>query len=308
MNPLNVVYRHHEAGRIMKLAGTKAMDVLPVGLTYGYACILVILLPGGRLVMMEQYNGDKALNLIAQHNVTFFPAAPPHLFDMVQKMDNRPESAFQCLRTITLSGAAASKELIVRARGLFGCEIFPLLGMSEIIGEATTPREAADELAATTVGIPIEGVAIAILDDSGHSCPIGVSGEIAVRGPSQFLGYNGEPEMTKACHNAEDWFLTGDLGFIGNEGYLRITGRKKDLIVRGGLNIDPREIEDLLIQHPLVQMAAVVGMPDACLGEKVCVPVLSQKILPRRRHWTHWSPFSVVTDLQPKNCRNEWRL
>jgi non-ribosomal peptide synthetase component E (peptide arylation enzyme) len=115
---------------------------------------------------------------------------------------------------------------------------------------------------------------VSIRDDEGDQLPPGVEGEICSRGPGVMLGYWQDPEQTAAAFDVSGWFHSGDLGRMNEAGYLRVTGRKKDIIIRGGMNISALEVEELLLQHPSVKDVAVVGMPDARLGEKVCVYVV----------------------------------
>jgi acyl-CoA synthetase (AMP-forming)/AMP-acid ligase II len=124
-----------------------------------------------------------------------------------------------------------------------------------------------------TDGRPNPGVEVRIVDDSGADVPAGAEGEVAVRGPERFVGYT-DPALDQASFLAGGWFLTGDIGRLDGEGYLAITDRKKDIIIRGGENISSREVEELLLQVPGVREAAAIGAPDPRLGERVCAVLL----------------------------------
>jgi len=117
---------------------------------------------------------------------------------------------------------------------------------------------------------------IRVVDDSGKNCPPGTPGEILTYGPSVTIGYYNNPEANARSFSPDGWFATGDIGILDENGYLKIVDRKKELIIRGGANIYPREIEEVLYQHPKVLEAAAVGVPDARLGERVCACVVLQ--------------------------------
>jgi len=125
------------------------------------------------------------------------------------------------------------------------------------------------------LGLPVPGVELKIFaDDHETELATGTVGEIAFRGPTLFVGYYKNPALTRATRNGDGWFFTGDLGFVDRRGYLHLAGRKKELINRGGTKIFPKEIEDLLHSHPKIVKAAVIGMPDYRLGERVCAYVV----------------------------------
>lgn len=256
---------------------TVGMLVVPVGMAFGIGTINNSLLPGGSLVMLEAFTAEGAVEMMTKHGVTFLVAVPAMLLDIMKSLEGKPKSALPPLKLFGYAGAAVPRELLLKAREMFGCTIISIYGMSENIGHTCTPLDAPMELISNTVGTVYPHQEIAILDASRQPCPTGVTGEIAARGAHQFVGYYGEPEMTAACHTPDDWFLTGDLGLIGEDGYVRIVGRKKEMIIRGGLNIDPREIEDLLRGHPMVRDVAVIGIPDERLGEKACACVIPAK-------------------------------
>jgi acyl-CoA synthetase (AMP-forming)/AMP-acid ligase II len=124
------------------------------------------------------------------------------------------------------------------------------------------------------VGRPLRQMGIRVVDDDGRDCPSGTPGEILTYGPSVTVGYYNNPDANARSFSADGWFATGDIGILDGRGYLKIVDRKKELIIRGGANIYPREIEEVLYQHPKVLEAAAVGVPDPRLGERVCACVV----------------------------------
>lgn len=161
--------------------------------------------------------------------------------------------------------------MVRRTKELFDCDFSILFGQTELHGVLTqTLPTDGEEDQATTLGIPLPHVEVKIGDlETSEPVPIGVSGEICARGYQTMLGYFDMDEATAVALDAGGWLHTGDLGSMDTRGYLRITGRLKDIIIRGGENIHPREIEDLLAAHPGVAEVAVVGVPDEKWGEQI---------------------------------------
>jgi fatty-acyl-CoA synthase len=175
------------------------------------------------------------------------------------------------LRTGIVTGAPCPVELVKRIRNEMNCNICVSYGATETSGCLTfTGFDAPDILRAETVGQPVEGIEIKIVDNERRTLPIGEPGELACRTQGLMKGYVGSPEVTAEVIDSEGWFYTGDLATMDEQGYVRIVGRKKEMIIRGGFKIYPREVEEVLCTHPAVQMAAVVGLPDPILGEINC--------------------------------------
>ncbi len=173
-----------------------------------------------------------------------------------------------------MGGAQCPPQLMQDIEAAFGVRIGNMYGMGENIVHTRTLPTDPPEIVRDTVGQPVPGAELAIFaDDHTTELDAGEVGEVAFRGPTLFLGYYKQPELTRATRNADGWFFTGDLGFVDARGYLHLAGRKKELINRGGTKIFPKEIEDLLHAHPKIVRAAVVGMPDYRLGERVCAYV-----------------------------------
>ncbi|MEZ5237092.1 MAG: AMP-binding protein [Acidimicrobiales bacterium] len=175
------------------------------------------------------------------------------------------------LRTVMSGSTVVPAELVRRTRAAWDCDFSILFGQTELHGVLTqTLPTDDDEDQATTLGIPLPHVEVKIADTAtGHPVPIGMSGEICARGYQSMLGYFEMADATAVALDADGWLHTGDLGSMDGRGYLRITGRLKDLIIRGGENIHPREIEDLLAAHPAIAEVAVIGVADPTWGEQV---------------------------------------
>jgi acyl-CoA synthetase (AMP-forming)/AMP-acid ligase II len=146
--------------------------------------------------------------------------------------------------------------------------------MTECGGVTTCPVDAPEEKRWSTDGRPCEGMEVQVVDPTGRALPPGLDGELVIRGPMVALGYFRQPGLTAEQWRADGFFRSGDQARLDGDGYIKITGRIKDLIIRGGVNISPVEIEDALYTHPAVASVAVVGMPDPRLGERICAFVV----------------------------------
>ena len=149
-----------------------------------------------------------------------------------------------------------------------------MYGSTESVPHTASRIDDSPERIINTDGIAMPGIEVRIVDENHELLPIGVQGEEASRGPNVFVGYLKEPELTNHVLDSEGWYYSGDLCTMDNDGYIRINGRKKDIIIRGGENISSTEIENILLQHPNIKEAAVVGMPDERLGERSCAYVV----------------------------------
>jgi len=243
----------------------------------GYLYALEIAFAAGvKVVFMERWNAREAAELIVRHGVTFSVGATPFLKELTDEVD-RCEAALPSLRLFISGGAPVPPELIRRAnRSLGNCRAFRVYGSTEaptITLGIRTRNEA--ELGAITDG-RIVNHEVRICDaHSGAQLADGADGEICARGPELMLGYT-EWKQTAEAFDADGFFHTGDLGARSHGDFLTVSGRKKDLIIRGGENISPKEIEDVLHQLPSVKEAAVVAMPHARMGETVCAYVIPQ--------------------------------
>ncbi|MBI4594516.1 MAG: AMP-binding protein, partial [Candidatus Rokubacteria bacterium] len=203
--------------------------------------------------------------------VTFTMGATPFLQDLTYVDTRRDLSS---LRLIISAGAPIPRPLVRDARARLGCAISAGWGMTENGLVTCNGLEDPEEKVFTTDGCPLPGMELRIVGDEGRDLPAGTEGDLLVGGPSQFVGYFKRPQFTRESLTADGWFQTGDRGTLDRDGYLSITGRSKDLIIRGGENIPVMEIENLLFDHPKIAGVTIVGMPDPRLGERACAFVI----------------------------------
>ncbi len=280
--PKAVLHSHNTLDRVLRKscdhwhvsAGDAMLMPSPVTHVSGYANGLEMpFIIGTRTVLMESWNAADALMLIDRHQVTGTVAATPFLIELA-KVAAAEGKTLPSFRFFACGGAAVPPEVIPAANRAFAhCKAFRVFGSSEVPLVTLGYPDAADErLAATTDGAIVD-YDVRIVDDGGQDVPPGSDGEILARGPAMFLGY-ADQRQTEEAITGDGYFRTGDIGCITPEGALLITGRKKDLIIRGGENISAKEIEDVLHAHPAVGEASVVAMPHPRLGEGVCAYIV----------------------------------
>jgi long-chain acyl-CoA synthetase len=177
------------------------------------------------------------------------------------------------LRMCMSGGAAIPVEMMRAFEKKFDCIILEGYGLSETSPVASFNHPHMERKPGS-IGTPIDGVEMQVWDDDGNELPQGEVGEIVIRGHNIMKGYWERPDATEAAIDADGWFRTGDMAKVDEDGYFFIVDRKKDLIIRGGYNVYPREVEEVLYEHPAVQEAAVVGIPDDSLGEEVAAAVV----------------------------------
>lgn len=282
-DPKGVLHSHNTIASEVEAAptfwGLVSSDVVlmpsPVTHITGYLYALEMPLSVGmKVVLMERWQASDAIDLIERHRCSFTIAATPFLVELCAEAESRGAS-LPTLRCFASGGAPVPPEVVRRASTVLpGCLIFRVYGSSEAPTVSLGVRQGdAPDLGATTDGAIANHDARIIDQITGDFAAIGEEGEIVTRGPELMLGYT-KPEYTEESFDKHGFFHTGDLGIISADGYITVTGRKKDLIIRGGENISPKEIEDFLHEHPSVQEAAVVAMPHARLGEAPCAYVV----------------------------------
>lgn len=222
---------------------------------------------GAKLVLQDIWNAEEAARLIQDEGVTYTMGATPFLADLTNSaaVERYDLSSF---RTFVSAGAPIPRVLVERATRRLGAFVHSGWGMTENGYVTGTRREDPPEKVFGTDGVPIRGMEVRVVDHDGRPLPAGEEGRLQARGSSNFVGYLKRPDRYDT--DAEGWFETGDLARMDADGYIRITGRAKDIIIRGGENIPVVEVEELLYRHPAIQDAAIVGMPDARLGERGC--------------------------------------
>jgi acyl-coenzyme A synthetase/AMP-(fatty) acid ligase len=231
---------------------------------------------GAKLVLQDVWDAEEALRLIEEERCSFTLTATPFATMLVDAPSaGRRDSA--SFRYFASAGAPIPKQLGLDAREKLGTLLIGMWGMSEcFVGSASAADAPQDKLWGTD-GKAVPGGELAIFDETRtRMLPAGETGELATRGPHVALGYFKDPERTRETFSPEGWLFSNDLATMDDDGYIRIVGRKKDIINRGGLKISAREMEEMLLQHPQVKAAAIVGVPDARLGEKSCVFVIAR--------------------------------
>ncbi|HZO42305.1 MAG TPA: AMP-binding protein [Methylomirabilota bacterium] len=246
---------------------------LPLGLNWGYLTLVQTVMAGARAVLLDQFSARAALELIQRERVTYIPTAPASIIAML----NDPELGrfdLTSLRVVITGGASCPIETIREFRAQMHGHLIELYGMLET-GFHTYTRLGDDPEAVTgTVGTVSSGLGLRLIDDSGRDVAAGAEGEIAAQGPSVHLGYHKNPTANAELFTVDGWFRTGDLGQFDAAGNVKIVGRLKEMINRGGKKFFPREIEEILYTHPKILHAAIVGVPDPRLGERNCLCVI----------------------------------
>jgi fatty-acyl-CoA synthase len=256
-------------GRLGLRAGETFLNPMPMFHTSG--CVVGALGAaqyGARHMLVRQFDPVGMLTLLAEQGVAIGVGVPTMLIAMLEAHAALPRT-YEHLRVMLSGGAMVSPDIVRRVQESFGCDFEIVYGQTEISCAATQLRRTdcfADKT--ETVGQPLPQTEIAVFDvNTGGIAALDAQGEIGVRGYGVMLGYNDNPEATAETIDAEGWLRTGDLGTLDARGYLRITGRVKDMIIRGGENLFPAEIENVMLEHPAIAEASVVGVPDPHWGE-----------------------------------------
>jgi acyl-CoA synthetase (AMP-forming)/AMP-acid ligase II len=232
------------------------------------AGILACLITGATIVPHAVFDVGEVLRRVQEERITMLPG-PPTVHQSILDHPRRDEYDLSSLR-ITVTGAAIIPvDMIRRMMAELPYEVILTgYGLSETVGITTTNRPGEEpEIIATTVGRPMPGVELRIVDGDGNDVATGEPGEILTRGPNTMVGYFGDPHATAQALDDGGWLRTGDIGYIGIDGNLRISDRKKDMFIVGGFNAYPAEIENLMTDHPGISQVAVIGVPDERLGE-----------------------------------------
>ena len=222
-------------------------------------------------VLLDVWEPKKAVELIREHGVSFTMASTPFLTDLTKTVQEAG-TPVPSLKTFLCAGAPIPGALVEQARKVLGTKIVSAWGMTENGAVTLIKLDDDDERAFSTDGCPLPGVELKVVDFDGKTLPPGEAGRLLVRACSNFGGYLQRPHLNAT--DAEGWFDTGDLAHIDDRGYIRISGRSKDVIIRGGENIPVFEIESLLYRHPAVAQAAIVAYADERLGERACAVVV----------------------------------
>ncbi len=246
------------------------LGVLPLFHSFGQTVVMNAgFRVGATIVLMPRFEPAAALELMVREGVTFFAGVPTMymaLLAAAAEADSRPS-----LRLAVSGGAAIPVAVIERVKEVFGVDVYEGYGLSETSPVATFNQERygrkVGSIGCSVWGVDI-GIASADLEGAIQLLPTGETGEIVIRGHNIFNGYLNKPEATDAVM-VDGWFRTGDIGYVDQDGFFFIVDRKKDLIIRGGFNVYPREVEEVMAGHPAVAQVAVVGVPDEHYGEEI---------------------------------------
>jgi long-chain acyl-CoA synthetase len=248
------------------------LGALPFFHSFGQTCGLnSSMKAGGTLTLIPRFDPDKALEIIQRDRVTIFEGVPTMYVGMLHA-DSADSADTSCLRLCVSGGSAMPGEVLRAFEEKFGCKILEGYGLSETSPVASF-NHPDRERKVGSIGTPVAGVEMRVVDEDGGDVDEGEVGEIVIRGPNVMKGYWRKDEATAEAIK-DGWFHTGDMAKVDSDGYFFIVDRKKELIIRGGYNVYPREVEEALYEHPAVKEAAVVGVPDDKMGEEVGAAVV----------------------------------
>jgi long-chain acyl-CoA synthetase len=274
--PKGAELTHSNLSRNVELAGSLfgldpgavVLGALPLFHSFGQTCGLnTSVRNAGCLTLIPRFDPAKALEIIQRDKVQVFQGVPTMYAAMLNHLD-RDEYDTSSLEVCASGGSAMPVEVMKAFEAAFGCKVLEGYGLSETSPVASF-NHPDKERKPGSIGTPIEGVEMKVVDDDGNEVPQGEPGEIVIRGHNVMKGYWNRPDATDESITDDGWFHTGDMATVDEDGYFFIVDRKKDLIIRGGYNVYPREIEEVIYEHPAVREAAVVGVPHDDLGEEV---------------------------------------
>ncbi|MEV6133908.1 AMP-binding protein [Streptomyces violaceusniger] len=259
--------------------GRTSMDVvvtaLPAPHVYGNVVINGTFLAGGTVVLMERFNPAESLRLIREHSATMFEGVPA-MYAMLLADEALERADLSSLTRCTVGGQTIPLSTIERWQARSGAPLIELWGMTEVSGIGTTHALHAPAVPGS-IGVALPGmeVRVADLSDATRDAPRGELGELVLRGPIVMLGYHGNPKATAESIDPDGWLHSGDIAFMNETGHLFIVDRRKDMIITGGYNVYPAEIERVLAAHPVVAMVGVGSVPDPIKGELACAYVVT---------------------------------
>jgi long-chain acyl-CoA synthetase len=262
-----------DTGRDLVDAGPTTVTVatLPLFHVFGMSAIMNVTIRGhGLLTLVPRFEPGKVLEVIERDHATTFGGVPT-MFSALLHHPERERRDVSSLNLCVSGGAPMPVEVLRGFDEAFGAKVLEGYGLSETCGMATFNRPD-QERKAGSIGVPIGGTEIRLVDDSGSDVPRGEPGELVMRGPFVMSGYWNRDDATNEVMR-DGWFHTGDIATVDDDGYYFIVDRKKDLIIRGGYNVYPREVEEVIYTHPAVREAAVIGVAHESLGEEVAAAV-----------------------------------
>jgi long-chain acyl-CoA synthetase len=243
------------------------LGALPLFHSFGQTCAMnAAIKAGAMLTLIPRFDPVKALEVVERDRVNVFEGVPT-MYGAILHAPERERYDTSTLQTCASGGAAMPVELLRGFEEAFGCTVLEGYGLSETspVASFNHPNR---ERKAGSIGTPIRDVDMKVVDENDNEVGVGEVGEIVIRGPNVMKGYWNRPDATQEVMR-DGWFHTGDLARVDGDGYFFIVDRKKDMIIRGGYNVYPREVEEVLYEHPAVREAAVIGVPHHELGEEV---------------------------------------
>jgi acyl-CoA synthetase (AMP-forming)/AMP-acid ligase II len=269
---------HRLAADVFALTEDDVM-FMPTPITHATGLAAGIMMPlmyGAGVHLIDVWEPNEGLRQIAKYKTTLSMAATPFLQMALGALKADPSHDMSSMRVWASAGAPIPEAMLQDWKALIpGCLALPVYGNSEALVVTAMRYDDPPEKVVSTDGRAPEGVHLEIRDEEGNAVPAGKEGEIKFTSPGMLLGYWNDPEKTAATIGPDGFFATGDLGRVDDDGFLRVTGRIKDIIIRGGLNISAREVEENAAMHPNVAAIAAVSMPDDRLGEKVCAFIVA---------------------------------
>ena len=317
--PKGVLHSHntiHSGARVVdEVYGLGADDVCFMASTlahqtgFGYGMVKPLAL-GMTIIYQDQWDAEQFLDAVETEGIAWTVSATAFAMDMVAAQRRRPRNV-DSFRYFVCGGAPIPPKVVEDAATVLGAELVAVWGMTENMVVTTTRPGEPVELVSDSDGTVVDWMEIRILGDDGRPVAVGGSGDLEVRGPSQALGYFHRPDLYREASPDNDWFATGDVARLRPDGGIRIVGRTKDLVIRGGENVPVAEVEDLLLRHPAVAEVAVVGVPDERLGERACavisvdgpppsLPELTELLAEADMAKQFWPERLVVMDEMPR--------
>ena len=253
-------------------------NFMPLFHTAGCATgVLGCLQAASKMLLIKRFDADIFAKLIEEHGVTTCFAVPTMLFELLESLDKKPRD-MSSLEVISTGGAPVPPELVRRVQARLDCHLLSAFGQTEHSPMiCLNPIEATQEQIVETAGQPLPQTEVSVRSpENNQVIPIGEVGDICARSYGVMIGYNDNPEATTAAIDDDGWLHTGDLGTMDTQGFIRVTGRVKDMIIRGGENLFPAEIEAVLVEHPQIAQVCVIGLPDEKWGEIIAAFMLSE--------------------------------
>ena len=261
--------------RFHMLATDISFVPVPLCHMFGIMGMLVALRSGGTILTMQRFSGRQALELIEKERVTIqYCVATMYereieCYETLDKAGQKPD--LSSLRSGMIAGAPSIRKCIIWFEEMLKCRLLNAYGMTEVSALAMADLNDSEDVRYNKVGKPCTHAIVAVTLEDGSPAPVGQVGQVVCKGPGVMGEYYGQPEMTKKAYTASGWFMTGDMGCFDADGNISITGRKKDIIIRGGYNIVPYEVESVYSEKKEVCEVCLVGYPDKCLGERTAL-------------------------------------